>query len=225
MRGRTSGSLLLFALSICAFPAQAAVSLGTMDTFDGGFVQGWVTGSNSPNPLVGVAGGGPEGGADGYLLITSNGSPGPGGRLVAFPGSQWLGDYVTTGVTAIKMQANNLGASDLALRLSFVDASFSSAFTSQAVALPSGSGWSAITFDVRPTALTGSASVLGAVTEIRLYHNPAAQLFTSSPNIAASVGIDNVTAVPEPQAWMLFGTGVALVGAAVRRSRMRSSFG
>lgn len=223
MRRNTIGSLLVLALTVSALPTQAAVSLGMKDTFDDGLVQGWFTGPNSPNPLVGVANGGPEGGADGYLLITSSGSAGAGGRLVAFTGSQWLGDYTSAGVKAIRMQANNLGASDLALRLAFRDGTFSSAFTSQAVALPAGSGWSPITFDIRPAALTGNSSVMSAVTEIRLYHDPVPQLFTSSPNIAATLGIDAVTAVPEPQAWVLFGAGIALIGAAAHRSRMRSA--
>lgn len=223
MGHRTLGILLIFALATGAPTTRAAVSLGSMDTFDDGILEGWFTGPSSPNPVVGVADGGPAGSGDGYLLITSNGGAGAGGRLVAMAGPQWLGDFASAGVTTIKLQANNLGASDLALRLAFVGASFSTAFTSQAVALPSGSGWSAVTFDVRPSALTGNASVLGAVTEVRLYHSPSAQLYTAAPNVAASLGIDNVTAVPEPTLWALFAAGIAMVGVAARRSRMTSA--
>lgn len=225
MRRRTFRGLLLLALStigVAGSQAHAAVAVGMMDTFDQGILQGWTTGPNSPNPLAGIADGGPAGSGDGYLLATSHGGPGAGGRLVAFAGPQWLGDYASSAVTAIRMQANNLGTTELALRLAFLDASFSSAYTSDAVLLPAGSGWSTITFDVRPAALAGSPNVLNAVTEIRLYHNPEKQLFTSSPNVAASLGIDNVTAVPEPHHWVLFSAGIAILCVGARRSHKRS---
>jgi len=223
MRQGACAGLVLLGLSTMGSSAQAAISLGTSDTFDQGATLGWSTGASSPNPPVGVATGGPGGSADGYLLMTSNGSASAGGKLISFAGTQWLGDYVSAGVTTINLQANNFGATDLALHLSFVGSGFVSAFTTQAIPVQAGSGWTSLAFDIRPAALTGNPSALGSVTEIRLYHNPASSLSTFGPNIAASLGIDNVTAVPEPQAWLLFGAGLALVGVhAARRARTLS---
>jgi len=68
-----------------------------------------------------VPDGGPGGAGDNYLQLTSNGSDGSGGRLVAINVSQWAGDYVALGVTGISASLRNLGATDLSLRLYFAD--------------------------------------------------------------------------------------------------------
>ena len=191
-----------------ALPA-GAVSLGLTDSFSGGVTAGWTTGANSPNPPTGVASGGPAGAGDGFLRIDSSGASGPGGRLVVFSSGAWAGNYTAAGITGITMDVKNLGATDLSLRLYFENA-LTSAFSLQAIALPAGSGWTPVRFDIQLPALSGAAAAtLASAVDFRVYHHPSAGVPQLSPFIAASLGIDNVSAVPEPGAGLLMALGLA----------------
>ena len=109
IHARTLQCVLVTALVgglVCA-PAHA-VSVGLTDTFAGVSTAGWSTGGASPVPPAAQAGGGPAGAADPYLLLSAIGHAGAGGRLVAFSGAQWAGDYLQAGVSAISLDANNL---------------------------------------------------------------------------------------------------------------------
>ena len=117
----------LWALAIVCLSAgrASAVSIGLSDTFEDGTTDNWRInllgmGNNAFQP-VNVTSGGPEGLADNYMLMTSSGLAGPGGRLVALNPAQWAGDYVAAGIRKISMDVNNLGSTDLFLRLLFED--------------------------------------------------------------------------------------------------------
>lgn len=219
MRQGLRVGMLLLGLPFIGSLAHASPSVGMQDTFENLSTDGWTSGERNPNPPLAIAGGGPGGSADGYLLMQANGSASSGGKLISFPGPGWLGDFVSTKVTGIRMQANNVGSTDLGLHFYFLGAGSAFAYTTQAVTIPAASGWTTLVFDLSPAALSGTAAALSSVSEIRLYHNPAAASFGSAPNITASLGIDNVTAVPEPQAWLLFGAGLALIGGRAIRHR------
>ncbi len=200
-----------------------AVTLGQSDTFQDGSTEGWATGTGSSTPPVNVAANGPGGATDKYLLLTASGVFGPGGRLVAFTGPGWDGDYVAAGITGIRMQVNNLGSTDLSLRLLFNSTSATSAFTTDAISVVAGSGWTTIRFTVTPGALTVSpgvftstADVMSHVAEWRLYHSVAAGPPPAGAFIAASLGVDNVTAVPEPAEWLSLLAGLALLAFVAR---------
>ena len=47
--------------------------------------------------------GGPAGAGDQYMRITSNGGFGAGSRLTVLNRTQWLGNYIAAGVTAVEM--------------------------------------------------------------------------------------------------------------------------
>lgn len=194
--------------TLLALPA-GAVSLGTIDSFSGGVTAGWTGGGNNPNPPTGVASGGPAGFGDGFLRIDSSGSPGAGGRLVAFSGDAWGGNYSAAGITGITMDVNNLGATDLNLRLYF-EGGGAPAYSLQAIPVPAGSGWVPVRFNVLASALSGSAAAtLASAADFRLFHNPIAGGPQGSPFVTASLGLDNVTAVPEPGAGLLMALGLA----------------
>jgi hypothetical protein len=163
-----------------------------------------------------VANGGPAGAGDGYMLITANGSSGPGSRLVVRNATQWAGDYIAAGITAIEMDLINLGINDLFLRLSFMDplagAPTNAAYSTDPVFVPAGSGWIRRVFPIEPSNLTlGLGDVNAALADatlLWLYHSPAPNYpgtLNSIPAIAAGLGVDNITAVPEPCAMMLTG--------------------
>ena len=231
MRLRSMTALLLVAASLWAAPV-AAVSVGQLDNFENGTTQNWVNnlaGFGGATPLSNVATGGPAGAGDNFLSVPANGSIGAGGRLVAINATQWAGNYVTAGITAIEMDVNNLGATSLSLRLIFEDAAgvqnpLNSAVSTSAVVVPAGSGWVHVSFPVDAahlTALTGSvATALANAADVRLYHNTTAT-FPGLP-VVAQLGVDNIRAVgiavPEPTSAFLLTLGIAAAARWRRRT-------
>jgi hypothetical protein len=205
-------AVLSIFLGLASGSARATVTPGLTDTFQDGSTDGWATGSASPVAPVNVGSGGPGGAGDRYLSISATGGAGPGSRLVAFSGPQWGGDYVAAGVTGIRMQVNNLGNTDLSLRLYFEGTSFNTAFSADAVLVHAHSGWIPILFSTQSGALAGGAGVLSDVAQFRLYHSVFAGAPSGGAPIAATLGIDNVSAiaatVPEPSAWLAMLAGL-----------------
>ncbi len=219
-----SSLALCFLLMPSAARADSVV-LGQVDTFEGGTTQGWSAGSPHPVPPF-VTTGGPGGASDHYLQVTSVGTPGPGGRLTVFNMSQWQGNYISAGVDLIVMDVNNLGTTDLSLRLLFENNN-NTAVSTNVIFVPAGSGWTRINFMIGAGDLTAlQGSVIGALTdvnELRLFHSPA--LGFPGPFISAQLGLDNITAaagrtsVPEPFSLLLLGSGLAGVSAIQRRRK------
>jgi hypothetical protein len=227
----------MLAAALLASPV-AAVSVGQIDTFSSD-AEGWFRGGGPfgvpVTPLSRMDTGGPAGSGDGFLQITSTGASGPGSRMVANNASQWTGNFPAAGVTAIEMDLNNFGQTELTIRLLFEDPvggpPVNMAATTVGRTLPPGSGWMHVSFPIAPgdlTAIQGDATAaLTGATFFRLYHSvPIA--FGSPPTgpapIAAVLGIDNITAVPEPAAAasMLAALGLLGVQAWTRRRRNRA---
>lgn len=206
------------AVAVCAAPAGAQVVLGQVDTFEDGTTQGWGVGpGGSPVPPTNATGG-PAGADDNFLLLLSlGGAGGPGSRLVTFNDAQWGGDYLTAGIGTIQMDLNNLGPNDLFIRLLFADpvgGPPSNIAITDALFLPTGSGWVHATFDVRPASLItllGTATdALANATELRIFHNPDPDFPgppIGIPAIEARLGVDNIAAVPEPSAIVFLAAG------------------
>jgi len=119
------------------------------------------------------------------------------------------------------MDVINLGSTEVNLRLYFSGASGSGSSTT-GITLLSGSGWTHVVFPTVPGGVSPGPGVAGAdvlsnVSELRIFHSAAA--IFPGPNIAAQIGIDNVTAVPEPGTWATLGLGLAVMGAAAARRR------
>lgn len=230
-RSRSRRALWLAAcLLSCALAAPrgaSALTQGQSDDFEDGTTQGWVINllgqASSTTPPVNVASNGPGGADDNFLRLTSNGGFGSSGRLVAINTSQWAGDYVAAGITAISASVRNLGATDLSLRLYFADPAggtpTNEAISTSAIALPSGSGWTSVLFPIAAgdlTALRGSsAGALSGATQLRILHAGTAS-FPPDP-VVGLLGIDDFSAVPEPGAGLLLGLGLALLAARRRR--------
>ncbi len=177
-----------------------AIATGQVDTFESGTTEGWASGAAHPLPPANVASGGPAGAEDHYMLLTSTGGFGAGGKLVAFNQAQWAGDFTAAGVATITMDVNNLGADPLTLRLTIGDAPSLSPpnfAATAAVTVPAGSGWTAVSFAVDAESLIavrGSVdTVLANAKEVRLSHSPNA---SGPSNIVASLGVDNIRALP-----------------------------
>lgn len=194
---------ILFLLSCLLQPAvSSAVTRGQIDDFQDGTLQGWLVGFPGVQP-VNVATGGPAGDGDHYMLLTADGGIGqdPNNKLVVINQTQWTGNYPAAGVSAVTMSVNNLGATDLALRLYVADDTIrqpaNTAISTDAVFLPAGSGWTSVVFPLSPpklTALSGSVPLaLANAKQVRIFHNPAPAF--PGPIIVASLGVDNIKAL------------------------------
>lgn len=221
-------------LGLYSFSASTAlaVSFGQSDTFENGTVQGWIVGPGGhPSPPTNIATGGPAGTDDNFLRTTAFGGGGSGSRLAFFNATQWTGNYLAAGVTAISMHVNNFGPNEAHLRLRFLG--FSGGATNEVaitnpIIVPPGSGWSLITFTIDPGSLVtlqGSATgALSNTTELRIFHNPAATYPpqpVGPPAINVQVGFDNIRAIPEASSLALIGIGALALAALTRKCSAR----
>lgn len=217
-------------VAIAAVVSLQGAAIGQIDTFSDLTTMNWFVPGASPNPPANNPTGGPAGAGDPYLLLTSNGNPGAGGRLAVLNDDQWAGDYLAAGITTIHMDVSNFGPDDLYLRLLLEDFAgigppVNLALT-QAAFVPAGSGWQKVSFSLQPAdlvALIGTANdVLANVDTLRIFHNPDPTFpgpGVGIPLVNAAVGVDNITAagVPEPGTMGLLLTGLTFSAVSVAR--------
>lgn len=188
------------AAALLVATAAQAVTSGQIDTFADGTTGNWTVGQPHPVPPQNVPDGGPGGAGDNFLFLTAIGGNGPGSRLAMINAEQWAGDYLAAGIVRISMNVANFGTTDLSLRLVFMDpvaAPPNNIAITAAVPLPAGSGWQTAEFAVAPAdliVLQGDAvALLGATTELRLFHGEAPGY--PGPAVAALLGVDNIQAL------------------------------
>lgn len=221
----TRAAVVLSIVAALAAPPALALSLGQSDSFQDGTTQGWTSGAANPVPPVHIATGGPAGAGDGFLLLQSIGGSGPGNRLVAINRAQWAGDYTAAGITALTMDVFNFGPDDLQLRLLFEGGgppTTDAAWSSVPVFVPGGSGWQRVVLPVTAADLSAPpghdvAQALAGAHTLRLYHS-AASTFPGDA-VVVMLGVDNITAVPEPASALLLAGGLATLAARRRRQR------
>ncbi len=220
MSKRTFISFFWVALfgSIFAANPVNAIFLGQIDDFSDGTTGNWAIGNaSSPFAPVNISSGGPFDATespDAFLQLSSSGTMGAGSKLVSFNINQWTGDFFGAGVTGISLDLNNLGSNPVTFRLALAGAE-STFGSNQGFSLTPGTGWQQATFDFTAsdfTQFSGTATfeqAFAGVTELRLLSstNPA----FSGETIAATVGVDNIQAIPEPSTLMLSLTGVMVL--------------
>jgi hypothetical protein len=199
-------------------PMASGVTFGQIDTFEDGTTQNWMINllglGIPPAPPQNIPTGGPSGAGDNFLLITALGGSGAGSRLTVLNAIQWTGNFIAAGVSKITMNVFNFETVDLALRLLFEDPlggpPENIAFSTDAVLVPAGSGWLSAVFPITPADLTAALGDVTAsltnTTVMRLYHSSDPGF--PGPAIIASLGVDNIAAVPEPLTALLFGSGL-----------------
>ena len=212
--------------------AAVAVSMGAgsvlatplpaqLNDFESGTTQGWTNGGGASDPSN-VTTGGPGGANDNFLRVTARGGSGAGSRLTSFNrASQWIGNYVSAGVTSVEMDLKNLGTTPLVMRIGLQETAGTRFSSTTPFNLPADGLWHHAAFPINATSLTrtGSTPVATALTrinELRIMHSVSAD-FMGDP-IVSSVGVDNIRAVPEPAAaGMLAIAGCAMIARRRRR--------
>jgi len=209
--------------------ASANVIVGQTDTFQDGTTDGWFAGGLGmgmvpPIPPHVVGSGGPAGGGDQFLQITASSDFGAGSRIAAINLSQWAGNY--NGIPGIAMDLKNFGSTALTIRLLFEDPMggppVDQAVTTFGQLLPVSDAWMHAFFAISPASLTvlqGNVNtLLGNTTLIRIIDSPTP---TDAVNIKGVLGVDNITATPEPATFLpVFSAFVWLVA---RRRRTTTS--
>ena len=171
--------------------------------------------------------GGPAGDGDGFLEVNANGDFGPFSKLTIFNIQQWRGNYDLAGVGGIEVDFKNLGASTLSMRLAFKEVTGGGGYVSSEPFFVEPDGaWHHARFDLTASAFTSIgaqisfADELKNIAELRIIHHRAATPNSLNGDTeAASVGIDNIRAVPEPSCAVL--TLLAGVLTVRRRARRR----
>jgi len=224
-------NLHAFASCTCAIllttGTSCAVTLFQVDDFSNG-TAGWVEGNPSPNPPI-ATGIGTDGSP--FLRNDASGSGGPGGRMAMFNDLQWTGDYIGSGISAIRLEAGTFGPDTINLRLAFNGAG--GWFTTDAVPItnndPGDPQWQTLTFGIMPDDLIhvaqGSGSytdTMGNVTRMEIYSGGdslSAGSLIRGEVINSSLLLDQIRAIPEPSSFVLL--MITALAALARRQRAR----
>jgi len=214
--------LISFVVGLTVFLSAAstfAVVIGQADTFQDGLDnwQGGVGGfSVAPT-------GGPAGAGDQYFELSSGASPLPP-RLTGFNDSQWLGNFTAAGVTEVAMDLLNSGTTSLPMRIAIREAAGGSSTAGYAsttpFSLPPDGLWHHAVFELDASSLTGFNSPqplsvdLTNVKDLRIMASAAPS--GVGDIVTAQVGVDNVTALPEPSTLLLVVIAVPLTWRRVR---------
>lgn len=203
-------------IGVLAAAPATGVTLGQIDDFQDGSLEGWAGGAAPTN----IASGGPGGIGDHYLRISA-----VNGHLATNNVTTWAGDYVAAGIVKVSFLLNNLGPNPLALRISVFGPGGTFTTTDEAV-LPVSSGWVPVEFRLDEAALTQTAGwgtlaeTLADMSTLLLRHDPDPISPSGQANpVTGTLGIDNVTAVPEPNPALLLIAGISTLGWSRARKR------
>jgi hypothetical protein len=181
---------------------SAAITLGQLDDFQDGTLQGWEMGHSTT--AVNTPDVGPAGAGDRVLeMLTAV-------RVVIFNEAQWTGDYTAAGVTQISMDVKQQSNFTLQLRLAIGSGEFGPGgsgdtyVTNYAIPVAQDGQWHHIVFDVKPSDFVATlanpsppgdpAAALSSVSQLRLIHNPTAMDFRGAMG-EADFYVDNISAL------------------------------
>ena len=219
MKKLRSTTLLLFGSLVCAACPIAAfgINAGQVDNFQDGSLANWTSGGGGAGQ-VNVATGGPSGANDRFIQIASGATP-LAPRLLMFNDTQWIGNYLAAGVTQVAIDLLNSGAAALPIRIAIREGTGGSTTpgysSTNPFNLPSDGAWHHAVFLLDAADLTAVnspqplATDLASVKDFRVLS--AAAPSTIGDMLTAQIGIDNITAVPEPASALLMLSAVSVL--------------
>lgn len=206
--------VLLCYFIVAAHGRGFAISPGFVETFSSG-LGGWQKGQADPNYLSIVSSGGPAGAGDAYMQSVADGA-GQFGRLTVFNTQQWSADFVANGVTSISMDLLNEGAVPLAIRIGFRGVDGSGYISTTPFSLPAGGSWQTASFPVSEAGMTAVGSpgslplfLAAGDFQFRILNASGTANLQGDP-VVSTLGIDNISAVPEPSVLALASSCVAI---------------
>lgn len=198
MRFKKTIGAILATLTVAG---ACALELEQRDDFQSGTLQSWEGGASPV--LIGT--GGPAGDGDAFLQITSAPGGGLGGKLATYNVDQWTGNYQAVGIRSIDVHMRNQSDIPVDMRV-VIFGPVGSRFTSvNAIRLQPGTGWVRCSFPIGRNDLVrvlGGESydeVIVGVSRLMFRHDSDPASF-GGDDIAAQLGIDNVTGNPWPSA-------------------------
>lgn len=190
--------------------ALGNIFIGSSVNFNNGDAGAWTNGIVADPAIMP---GGPGGDSDMYLRVTSDGAS-QGGKLTIFNNSEnWTGMWRAAGITRVEMDLRNFDPQGrtLSMRMGFLTSAGQGqpGWCTQAFSLPADGQWHHAVFLISPEAMVSVGSpwdwqtAMDWVTQVRIFHsvNPS----PVGVNIASSVGIDNIIALPAPGSAALLG--------------------
>ena len=197
-------------------PASGAITAGLLSDFQDGTTQGWSGGAAPSN----ISTGGPAGTGDRFLQI------GGGNRFATFNSGLEYSGALDLSVTSIQVGlmrlATDIGSLDM--RLVLFGPGTDNAWTSTlSQAVPNDGVWRSYTFSTSEADLTqvrsdgGSyGNLVASVDRVMLRYDPGTPT-DSGESASGTLGIDNVTAVPEPSLVAMLAVPALVFGARRRR--------
>jgi len=208
----------LTSLLMLSATAQAGVVLGQIDDFEDGTTQDWVVGGANPNTPTNVPSGGPDGVNDNFLRIFADGTSLPGGKLGVFNITQWIGDYASSGITAIQVDMRNPGDEDLLMRVFFPQTIDGGNWNSATpITIPADNTWRTYVFGITEADLIpighGASTpdydtAFGNIFRLMFRHDPDPPSETFDlESVEGVLHLDNIQGIPEPATVALLGIG------------------
>ena len=189
----------------------SGISPGLVDTFSGS-LDNWQKGQVNPAFLSVVETGGPSGAGDSYMQSVADGSA-SFGRLTIFNQNQWSSNYLVDGVTSIGMDLLNSGSVSLQIRLGLRNSGGAGFISTLPFTLGVGGGWQTAEFPIGESDMTavgspGSySSFLSSGFALRILHATGTSNLNGNA-VVSTLGVDNITAIPEPTTGLLLLTAV-----------------
>jgi hypothetical protein len=218
--------LLAVLVVIASFTRALAISIGDVDTFTTG-LDGWQKGQVNPTFLSVQGSGGPGGVGDAYMKSVADGSA-SFGRLTVFNQNQWNSNYSESGVTSIRMDLLNSGNVPLDIRLGLRNSVGAGFISTSPFLLGVGTNWTSADFPVTEASLTavgspGSyTSFLASGFALRILHATSTNNLNGN-QVVSTLGIDNITAVPEPATCLHALAGLGFLSYSMSRCRNQSA--